>query len=80
MNAWCPPDWVSDCRRNVTRLYHAGLSFTDKNIGELLAELRALRVAHNTLVVFHSDHGHLLGENGNLWGQNVISGTRAVVS
>lgn len=44
--------------------YYGLCSALDDNIGRLLAALDGARVAENTIVVFTSDHGDLLGSHG----------------
>ena len=44
--------------------YYASASWTDLQIGRVLAELDTLALTASTLVVFHSDHGWALGEHG----------------
>jgi choline-sulfatase len=44
--------------------YYASLSYVDEKIGEVLAALEASELAGDTVVVFVSDHGDLLGEHG----------------
>jgi len=51
--------------RRVWQLYYAQVSFVDEQIGRILDELDALGLAENTLVIFTSDHGELLGDH---WG------------
>lgn len=51
---------------NLIRGYRACVSYMDAQVGRVLAELDALDLAENTLVVFVSDHGYHLGEN-SLW-------------
>lgn len=50
--------------REVIRAYLASISWVDWNIGRLLAELDALGLRENTIVVFLADHGYQLGEKG----------------
>src|SRR5262249_28140862 len=46
--------------------YYAAVSSVDRNIGRLLDLLDELKLAENTIVVFTSDHGYMLGHHG-LW-------------
>jgi iduronate 2-sulfatase len=46
--------------------YYAATSFSDAQIGRLLAALHAAGAENNTLIVLWSDHGYHLGEHG-LW-------------
>ena len=46
--------------------YYASVSYLDARIGELLAALAECGFADDTLVLFTSDHGDMLGERG-LW-------------
>ncbi len=50
--------------KEVIRAYIASISWVDWNIGRLLAELDALGLRENTIVVFLADHGYQLGEKG----------------
>ena len=47
--------------------YLAAVEFLDLQIGRILAELDRLELSEDTIVVFLSDHGYQLGENGGLW-------------
>jgi iduronate 2-sulfatase len=48
--------------------YYASVSFIDNQIGEIMKELDRLGMRENTIVVFISDHGWHLGEQG-MWGK-----------
>lgn len=50
----------------LRRAYYAATSFTDAQIGRVLAALAAAGLDRNTVVVIFSDHGFHLGEHG-LW-------------
>lgn len=49
--------------KNV-RAYYRMISGIDHEIGRLLAELERLGLAENTIIIFMSDNGYLLGERG----------------
>lgn len=53
-----------DSMRQLRRAYYAALSYVDEKIGELIAVLRESGEWEDTLVVFSSDHGDMLGERG----------------
>jgi len=50
--------------KEVIRHYIASLSFTDWNLGRVVAELDRLGLRDNTIIVFIVDHGYQLGEKG----------------
>jgi arylsulfatase A-like enzyme len=50
--------------REVIRAYLAATSWTDWNVGRVLAELDRLGLRENTVIVFAVDHGYQLGEKG----------------
>ena len=50
--------------KEVIRAYLASISWTDWNVGRVLAELDRLGLRENTIVVFVVDHGYQLGEKG----------------
>lgn len=65
-------------QRRMVHGYRAATSFVDAQIGRVLAELDALGLADETLVVVVGDHGYKLGDYG-YWGKqsNVELDTRA---
>lgn len=50
--------------QEMRKFYWASVSYLDYAVGELLGEVEAAGVSESTIVVFHSDHGWSLGENG----------------
>src|SRR5262249_42454352 len=47
-----------------TRDYYAAVHAVDRNLGRLLAKLEELKLANNTIVLFTSDHGYMIGHHG----------------
>ncbi|CDM56090.1 MULTISPECIES: choline-sulfatase [Rhizobium] len=65
----CDYDAFEITREQIRRArqgYFASISYIDDKIGELLDVLERGRMADNTIVLFVSDHGDMLGERG-LW-------------
>ena len=52
--------------RRLIHGYHAAVSFTDAQVGKILAKVDALGLRDDTIVVLMGDHGYILGEHG-LW-------------
>ncbi len=57
------------------RAYFANISYLDEKIGEILAVLEASRQSENTIVVFCSDHGDMLGERGMWFKMSFLEGS-----
>ena len=55
-------------RRELPRAhgYYAAISYVDERVGEVLRRLEDTGLADDTVVIFTSDHGEMLGERG-LW-------------
>ncbi|MFX1390031.1 MAG: sulfatase, partial [Promethearchaeota archaeon] len=53
--------------RKLTLLTYAAISNVDYSIGQILASLEKLGYSKNTIVVFMSDHGDLMGDHGLLF-------------
>jgi uncharacterized sulfatase len=51
-------------RRKDMAVYYGMTSFMDQQIGRILDRLDELGIAKNTIVVFSTDHGHLMGQHG----------------
>jgi iduronate 2-sulfatase len=52
-----------DLARRLKHGYYAGVSYTDAQIGRVLAELDRLGLRKNTIIVLWGDHGWKLGEH-----------------
>ena len=52
--------------RRSRRAYFANISYLDDKIGEVMEALRGTRQDEDTIILFVSDHGDMLGERG-LW-------------
>ncbi len=52
--------------RNARHAYYAAISYIDDKVGQLLQALAGAGLSDNTIVIFVSDHGEMLGERG-LW-------------
>ena len=56
--------------RNARHAYYAMISYVDDKVGRLLDTLKACDLSDNTIVIFTSDHGEMLGERGMWYKQN----------
>ena len=74
--AWftVPPHWgISEqAQRETIQAYYASITFLDANVGRVLDALDRLRLTDNTIVVFISDHGYHLGEQGQWMKQTLF--------
>jgi iduronate 2-sulfatase len=57
---------TNEVKQEVLQAYYASISFMDAQVGKVISALDRLGLAHNTIIVFTSDHGYHLGEHG-LW-------------
>lgn len=55
--------------REARHAYFACVSYVDAQVGKIVAELDALGLAENTIIVLWGDHGFHLGEH-NFWGKH----------
>lgn len=72
----CVPEFFKTRNRNagdipcrevlmrMRRLYYASVTLVDKNIGKILDCMKQLEILNNTLVIFATDHGEMLGDLG----------------
>lgn len=73
-SAWRETEWGNhgfsshlqdrDSLKRDLAIYYGMVSFVDREIGRILDAVDRLNLAANTLVVFTTDHGHLLGQHG----------------
>jgi arylsulfatase A-like enzyme len=64
---WMPDEFESlrpDDKRGIIRSYYSSIEYADKNVGLVLDALDRLGLTENTLVIYLTDHGYLLGEHG----------------
>jgi choline-sulfatase len=64
--------------RRSRQAYFANISYLDDKIGGILATLEATRMADDTIVVFCSDHGDMLGERGMWFKMSFFEGSARV--
>ena len=58
------PEWTDQQWREYLWVYYRLIESADAEVGRVLAALDQARLASNTLVVFTSDHGDMLGAHG----------------
>jgi len=59
-----PNLWEPESLRAMRRSYYGLVSYVDRKVGELLDALDLVGLRDNTVIVFASDHGDMLGERG----------------
>jgi len=64
--------------RRSRRAYFANISYVDEKIGEILDVLHRTRQADNTIIIFLSDHGDMLGERGMWFKMSFFEGSARV--
>ncbi len=67
----------NDIRRS-RRAYFANISYLDEKIGEIIQVLKDTRQVENTIILFVSDHGDMLGEKGLWFKMNFLEGSARV--
>jgi len=58
------PPQTDEQLREMTANYYGMISFVDHHVGRILEGLKQSGLAENTLIVFASDHGDMLGDHG----------------
>ncbi|MCL5744597.1 MAG: choline-sulfatase [Acidobacteria bacterium] len=62
-----PPERIREARRN----YLGMISWVDDKVGRILNEMDRLGMSDNSVVVFTSDHGEMMGEHGQ-WSKRIM--------
>jgi choline-sulfatase len=60
--------------RDARHAYYGAISYVDENLGKLMSALRDTKLASDTIVLFLSDHGEMLGERGLWFKMNFFEG------
>lgn len=68
-------DITPDMVRRSRQAYFANISYIDEKIGELIDILKRTRMDENTIIVFTSDHGDMLGERGAWFKMSFLEGS-----
>jgi iduronate 2-sulfatase len=61
-----------DLHKGLLEAYYASVSYMDAQVGRVLDALEELGLAENTIVVFTSDHGYLLGHHHKFQKQHLF--------
>ncbi|MCP3691079.1 MAG: sulfatase [Planctomycetaceae bacterium] len=61
-----------ELHKGLLQAYYASVSYMDAQVGRVLDALEELGLADNTIVVFSSDHGYLLGEHHKFQKQHLF--------
>ncbi len=57
-------DMTEEEIRRSRELYYAAIAYADSQIGRIIGALKEEGLYDNTLIIFTSDHGEMLGDNG----------------
>ncbi|MDF1658287.1 MAG: sulfatase [Verrucomicrobiales bacterium] len=61
-----------ELHKGLLEAYYASISYMDAQVGRVLDALDELGIAENTIVIFSSDHGYLLGEHHKFQKQHLF--------
>jgi choline-sulfatase len=71
-------DITAENVRRSRRAYFANISYLDEKVGELVDTLTRTRMLDDTLILFCSDHGDMLGERGMWFKMSFFEGSARV--
>ena len=77
-NDWRSFDITEQNIKDSRRAYFANISYLDDKIGEILEALEAVDQVENTIIMFVSDHGDMLGDRGLWFKMNFFEGSARV--
>jgi choline-sulfatase len=77
-NDWRKFDITEEDIRRSRRAYFANISYLDAHVGEVMEALRGTRQEEDTIILFVSDHGDMLGERGLWFKMNFYEGSARV--
>jgi choline-sulfatase len=77
-NDWLNFEITEEHIRRSRQAYFANISYLDDKIGEVLEALETTRQTDNTIILFCSDHGDMLGERGLWFKMNFFEGSSRV--
>lgn len=62
----------------LNQYYYACISFVDYQIGRIVSELKAKGIYDDTIIVFASDHGDLMGDYGSMGKRTMLDGAARI--
>lgn len=60
---------TDDYARDILHAYYAAITYTDTQVGKVIAKLKELGLDKNTIIIVWGDHGWHLGDH-SLWGKH----------
>ncbi|MEO0415818.1 MAG: sulfatase, partial [Verrucomicrobiota bacterium] len=64
--------FTPELHQGMLQAYYASVSYMDAQVGRVLAALDELGLRENTIVIFSSDHGYMLGEHNKFQKQHLF--------
>ena len=62
---WEKYEWMNeDDKRKAKAFYYGMVKMVDDCVGKIVSKLKELEIYENTLIIFTSDHGEMLGDRG----------------
>lgn len=77
-NDWRSFDITDEDIQRSRRAYFANISYLDAHVGEIMEALEGTRQDKDTIILFVSDHGDMLGERGLWFKMSFLEGSARV--